>query len=71
MPRSVSVVLAPGKAMPWSVVQITSVSSARPSSSSAPSTMPTPSSSERALATNAAMSAGSPAVSGRFGGGCT
>ena len=35
MPRSYSVALAPGKARPWSVVQITSVLSASPSSSSA------------------------------------
>ena len=71
MPRSVSVVFAPGNAMPWSVVQITSVSSARPRSSSAPSTVPMPSSSERALATNAAMSDRVCGVSGRFGGGST
>ena len=56
MPRSLIVAFAPGNAMPWSVVQMTSVLRARPVSSSASSTAPTPRSSERALAVNAAMS---------------
>ena len=71
MPRSVSVVFAPGKARPWSVVQMTSVSSARPSASSSSSTAPIPASSERALALKAAMSARVSGVSGRLGGGTT
>ena len=72
MPRSVIVAFAPGKAMPWSVVQITSVllGEARVASS-ASSTAPTPRSSERALAMNAAMSARVSTVSGRFAGGRT
>ena len=71
MPRSVSVALAPGKAIPWSVVQMTSVSSRRPRASSSSSTAPMPASSERALALNAAMSRRISGVSGRFGGGAT
>ena len=42
MPRSVSVVFAPGNAIPWSVVQITSVSSRSPRASISSSTAPTP-----------------------------
>ena len=50
-PRSISITPVPwsvrlhfmrGKAKPWSVVQITSVLSARPASSRAPSTVPMP-----------------------------
>ncbi len=71
MPRSVSVALAPGKGMPWSVVQITSVSSSRPRASSSSSTAPMPASSERALALKAAMSRRISEVSGSPGGGAT
>ncbi len=71
MPRSVSVVFAPGNAIPWSVVQITRVSSRSPRASISSSTAPTPASRERALALNAAMSRRVSGVSGRFGGGAT
>ena len=69
MPRSNRVALAPGKAMPWSVVQITSVFSTRPKSWRAWRTAPIPWSSERALALNAAMSRRVTGVSGRLAGG--
>ena len=55
--------------MPWSVVKMTSVSSARPAGSSALRTIPTPWSSERALALNAATSARTSGASGRLAGG--
>ena len=63
--------MAPGKASPWSVVQITSVLSRIPMSSMASSTMPTPASSERALALNAAMSRRISGVSGMCDGTAT
>ena len=67
-PRSDSVDLPPGNGSPWSVVRITSVSSASSCSSSALSTAPTPWSSERALCLNEAMSRRVIGESGRFGG---
>jgi hypothetical protein len=70
-PLSWRVALAPGKARPWSVVQMTSVFSASPSASRASSTAPTPRSRDRALSWNAAMSRRVSGVSGRFGGGMT
>ena len=69
-PRSYSVAFAPGNGMPWSVVKMTSVSSASPAVSSALSTIPTPWSSERALALNAATSPRTSGASGRLAGGC-
>ena len=68
MPRSVRVALAPGKGIPWSVVQMTRVSSLRPRASSSSSTAPMPASRERALALKAAMSRRISGVSGRCAG---
>jgi len=68
-PRSYSVAFAPGNGSPWSVVRMTSVSSASPCSSSALSTAPTPWSSDRADPLKPAMSRRVSGVSGRFAGG--
>ena len=69
VPRSYRVAFAPGKARPWSVVQMIRVRSASPVECRPLRTAPIPWSSERALALNAAMSWRVCEVSGRFGGG--
>ena len=71
MPRSLRVAFAPGKGRPWSVVQMTSVSSRRPRALTASRIAPTPWSSERALAAKAAMSRRVSGVSGTPGGTAT